>query len=393
MKNLLAALVVVLMGQGFAVAQPPVAAKSLVGQLPALDGSELQNLSAGNITPGGTLPVLSGANLTNLPPSVEGNTFASSKTFTSDVLSLGSVTASGLFGDGAGLTNLPDTETNTFTSSKTFTSDVLVVGEVTASTFNAVGSAYQMNGTTFLDHDRNFYLPGLSVSASQNAAGTNASMIEFYVSDGGFPPTVPIQLHPIPTGVSGNGIWLYVSIFPQCLPPIFTVVGSSITVNMDNGDCYGNTTTVDLVSFLNAQPSITALATFTYTSNGAENVSLLLADYIVGPTVGGAAPVAIPGSANLTDTPIVSDSSVTASAFLGDGVGLTNLPNARKFDIKTKAEFDALTPALGDTYYCSDCTVPMDICTGTAPVLSGFRAVINSLSTGALVPRGCGTDE
>lgn len=68
-----------------------------------------------------------------------------------------------IYGDGSGLTGVSASEGNTFTSSKTFTSDVLIGGllsgssatftnTVTASTFNAVGSAYQMNGVTIIDH-------------------------------------------------------------------------------------------------------------------------------------------------------------------------------------------------------------------------------------------------
>lgn len=84
------------------------------------------------------------------------------------------------------------------------------------------------------------------------------------------------------------------------------------------------------------------------------------------------------------------------------GVGTTN-PTAKlevvgSFlpQIRTKAQIDAITAAVGHTYYCSDCTVPYDICIGTGTALSGFRATINSaINTavpGTLVPKGCGTN-
>ena len=92
----------------------------------------------------------------------------------------------------------------------------------------------------------------------------------------------------------------------------------------------------------------------------------------------------------------ISTDMAVSGVISGDGSGLTQV-KAKSFDIKTKAQFDALTPAIGDTYYCSDCTVPYDICTATAATLSGFRAVtFSAISTavpGTLVPKGCGTDE
>jgi len=61
-----------------------------------------------------------GSLLTNLPVVGQTRTFTSSTTFNDDVLAKSSVTTSGgFFGDGSGLTNA---ERNTFTSSKTFTS-------------------------------------------------------------------------------------------------------------------------------------------------------------------------------------------------------------------------------------------------------------------------------
>lgn len=83
-----------------------------------------------------------------------------------------SVTASAFYGNGSNLTGISSGgETNTFgPSSKTFTGSVLVssnmivTGNVQASTFNAVGTAYQMNGVTVIDSNRN--VTGASVTAS-----------------------------------------------------------------------------------------------------------------------------------------------------------------------------------------------------------------------------------
>ena len=79
-----------------------------------------------------------GSHLTGLP-SAEANTYASSKTFTSDVLGKSSVTANAFFGDGSHLTGIAS-EVNTYTSSKTFTSDVLAKSSVTANAFFGDGS-------------------------------------------------------------------------------------------------------------------------------------------------------------------------------------------------------------------------------------------------------------
>lgn len=93
---------------------------------------------------------------------------------------------------------------------------------------------------------------------------------------------------------------------------------------------------------------------------------------------------------------MTSGSSVTASGFFGNGSGVTNVM-AMGVGTKTKAQFDATTPMLGDMYLCSDCTVPYDICAATAASLGSFRATLNSaintVVPGTLVPKGCGTGE
>ncbi len=63
---------------------------------------------------------------------------------------------------------------------------------------------------------------------------------------------------------------------------------------------------------------------------------------------------------------------------------------------RTKAQLDAVTPAVGDQVLCSDCAVPYDLCIATGATLSGWRATINSaINTtipGTLVSKGCGTN-
>jgi hypothetical protein len=87
---------------------------------------------------------------------------------------------------------------------------------------------------------------------------------------------------------------------------------------------------------------------------------------------------------------------VTASGFFGNGAGISGV-TARGLQVKTKVQLDTITPTFGDTYFCSDCTVPYDVCTTTAEVISGFRATLNSaintVTPGTLVPKGCGTDQ
>lgn len=63
----------------------------------------------------------------------------------------------------------------------------------------------------------------------------------------------------------------------------------------------------------------------------------------------------------------------------------------------TKAQIDGMSPAVGDTIHCIDCTVPYDTCTGTAAVVSGYRAetysAISTVVPGTLVPKGCGSGQ
>ncbi len=64
--------------------------------------------------------------------------------------------------------------------------------------------------------------------------------------------------------------------------------------------------------------------------------------------------------------------------------------------VRTKAQIDAITPtSLGEVVICSNCTIPYDVCTGTAAVPSGFRATLNTAIATAVpgtpVLHGCGS--
>lgn len=89
--------------------------------------------------------------------------------------------------------------------------------------------------------------------------------------------------------------------------------------------------------------------------------------------------------------------NLNATSFVGSGASLTSLPANHKGEVKSKAQLDAITPALGDWYICSDCTVPYDICPATAATPSGFRATtysaISTVVPGTLVPKGCGVGQ
>lgn len=96
------------------------------------DGGGAGSVSAGEVavysgpTSSPTLILGDGSALTNLPVQLESNTFTSSKTFTSDVLSLGSVTASGFFGNGSGLTGFVVFGSSSSTNTKAIDSTAFV---------------------------------------------------------------------------------------------------------------------------------------------------------------------------------------------------------------------------------------------------------------------------
>ena len=88
----------------------------------------------------------------------------------------------------------------------------------------------------------------------------------------------------------------------------------------------------------------------------------------------------------------------SGNTVMGSGATKSTFTTAGYFQLlqRTKAQLDAVTPAVGDQVLCSDCTVPYDLCVATGATLSGFRATINSAIntavTGTLVAKGCGTN-
>ena len=53
--------------------------------------------------------------------------------------------------------------------------------------------------------------------------------------------------------------------------------------------------------------------------------------------------------------------------------GITNTGTANICPAKTIAQLAAITPAVGDCYSCSNCTLTYDIVVGTGAVIEGFR--------------------
>jgi hypothetical protein len=60
----------------------------------------------------------------------------------------------------------------------------------------------------------------------------------------------------------------------------------------------------------------------------------------------------------------IMGSSFTASGFTVAGY--------TRMEIKTKAQLQAITPAAGDAYYCSNCTHPYSVFVGTGATIAGF---------------------
>lgn len=90
-----------------------------------------------------------------------------------------------------------------------------------------------------------------------------------------------------------------------------------------------------------------------------------------------------------TSNAVTISSNLVVSGTLSQS-GLVALSSAAltgslKLAVKAKAFFDATTPAVGDAYLCSNCTIPYSVCVGTGASLSGFK-----VSHSATV--GCGTN-
>ena len=90
-------------------------------------------------------------------------------------------------------------------------------------------------------------------------------------------------------------------------------------------------------------------------------------------------------TADSEDTPLTIPYRDANGAFKVDSITITAQAAPVNLQAKTKAEFDALTPAIGDMYRCSDCTEKL-VCIGTGTTLSGFQRMDSATI-------GCGTDE
>lgn len=86
----------------------------------------------------------------------------------------------------------------------------------------------------------------------------------------------------------------------------------------------------------------------------------------------------------VSTTLTMPNSTVTTAKIAAGAVDSTKLATVF-FDLKTKAQFDASTPTVGQAALCSNCTIPYQLCTASAAVLSGWRAAHSATV-------GCGTN-
>ncbi|MBI5242741.1 MAG: hypothetical protein HY922_03530, partial [Elusimicrobia bacterium] len=82
--------------------------------------------------------------------------------------------------------------------------------------------------------------------------------------------------------------------------------------------------------------------------------------------------------------------AVTAAKVAANIIDSTKLA-AVFFDIKTKAQFDASIPSIGQAALCSNCSQPYTLCIGTAAVVCGYARVQSGVVD--TTKRGCGTNE
>lgn len=82
--------------------------------------------------------------------------------------------------------------------------------------------------------------------------------------------------------------------------------------------------------------------------------------------------------------------AVTTVKIANGAVDSTKLA-APFLDIKTKAQFSAATPAVGQVALCSNCTAPYSLCIATGAVLGGWARV--QTGTVDTTKIGCGTGE
>lgn len=94
-------------------------------------------------------------------------------------------------------------------------------------------------------------------------------------------------------------------------------------------------------------------------------------------------------AAGAVDGNYLTINSAAATVTVGENGTLATssatFTGSARLAVKTKAFFDATTPVVGDTYLCSDCTIPYSVCVGTGATVSGFK-----VSHSATV--GCGTN-
>ena len=223
-----------------------------------------------------------GSGLTGI---IEAGTFASSKTFTNatdGILVYSSVTASAFFGNGSGLTNLATSPPAGITGSRTledganilsvdwnnrrlvnasnaevlswaglgvtigtltvqggvFGTTATFTNTVQASTFNAVGSAYMMNGVVVIDHNREFFASTMTATylsvTTLTVTGTAPSSIVGDLAVGGtLSATAFVGDGSGLTGLPGGG-----SNFPSGVttPSVTALVGSGNSLSLTAND-------------------------------------------------------------------------------------------------------------------------------------------------------------
>ena len=121
--------------------------------------------------------------------------------------------------------------------------------------------------------------------------------------------------------------------------------------------------------------------------------TLFLAALILSIAVAGYAIRVNPGSqasgdsANTAETLVYRDTNgaFSAGAITATSISVSAQASPMKLQARTKAQFSAITPALGDMYRCSDCTEKL-ICIATGTALGDFQRSDSETI-------GCGTGE
>ena len=273
-----------------------------------------------------------GSGLTGISPG-ESNTYASSKTFTGNVLiassmsitgaaglvttygitagsftttgplgyitSASSITASAFFGYGGNLTGLPSSEANTYTSSKTFTNAMEALGitnrgqETIVSTLTVQGNAFSVGTSSFTVAGGSATV-GYSMTAASFIG--NGALLTGIPSTAAYVAADALKVTKAGDGMTGN---------------LTMLNGSTITIT-------GNAFSVGTTSFTVAGGSATV------------GYSLTAGSLITNGPMGF----------------ITSASSITASAFFGYGGNLTGLPSS---EANTYASSKTFTSASGIT--------------------------------------------